>query len=234
MYLGRRLISLLTHCLKLVLDKVLKRVVPLLFLGLGVFLLIQVVMPLISYKLWEFSLYQQNKPLVSSTPSELKIPGIYVQENSSFPAIISDNKRTDELPYLEFLISVPAIKLSKIKVKVETNDFENSLAHLPGTSLPGERGNVFVTGHSSLSTLYRPDNFKAIFANLPQLKKGDSVYTETNNQVFEYKVVSIKIVDPRDITVINPPDTTGRYLTLMTCVPPGLYLKRLIILAELI
>jgi LPXTG-site transpeptidase (sortase) family protein len=40
-------------------------------------------------------------------------------------------------------------------------------------------------------------------------------------------------VDPKDVSVINPPDGSGRYLTLMTCVPPGFNAKRLIVLAKL-
>lgn len=202
--------------------------------GLGIFLLVQVLMPLISYKLWEISLNRQNEPLISAAPSNTEILGVSIQNTGTFPAIISGNKRTTPLPYSEFSLTVPSIKLNKIKVVVETNEFEKNLAHLPGAALPGEKGNVFITGHSSLISLYKPDNFKAIFANLPEVKKGDQILVEANSQIFEYKVTSLKVVDPKDISVINPPEPTGRYLTLMTCVPPGLYLKRLIVLAELI
>jgi LPXTG-site transpeptidase (sortase) family protein len=202
--------------------------------GLGIFLLVQVVMPIIAYKLWEISLNRANEPLVSAAPSSTAILGVSIQNSGSFPAITSSNKRSSPLPYPEFSLTVPSIKLNKVKVVVETNEFEKNLAHLPGAALPGEKGNVFITGHSSLTSLYKPDNFKAIFANLPELKKGDQILVEAGGQVFEYKVTGLKVVDPKDVSVINPPDPQGRYLTLMTCVPPGLYLKRLIVLAELI
>ena len=34
--------------------------------------------------------------------------------------------------------------------------------------------------------------------------------------------------------VLNPPDNKGRYITLMTCYPPGLNFKRLIVLGKMI
>lgn len=211
------------------------KVLSLLFLGIGVFVLIQVIMPIISYQLWEFSEYNQNKSsvLVSPIGKNKRVLGISIEKTTdNFPAIVSkniDGKR----PYKEFAITIPSIGLEGIKTVVDTNNFEQSLAHLPGTALPGEKGNVFITGHSSLPQFYRPGNFKAIFANLPKVKKGDEIIVDAGGQKFEYIVEGLKIVDPSETWVINPPDNTGRYISLMTCVPPGLYLKRLIVLGRL-
>lgn len=211
-----------------------KHVLPLAFLGVGVFILVQVIMPLLSYKLWEITSYRENIALISPTFENQQVLGVSLKNiDGSFPAFVSDYQRTTPVPYSEFNISVPSIKLENIKVMVDTNSFEQNLAHMPGTSLPGERGNVFITGHSSLPQFYRPGNFKAIFANLPKVKKGDEILVEASGQKFAYVVQGLKIVDPKETWVINPPDSSGRYLTLMTCVPPGLYLKRLIVLAEL-
>lgn len=211
-----------------------KHVLPLAFLGVGVFILVQVIMPLLSYKLWEVTSYQENTALISPTFEGQQVLGVSLKNiDGNFPALVSENQRTTAAPYSEFTVSVPSIKLENIKTLVDSNDFEQNLAHMPGTALPGERGNVFITGHSSLPQFYRPGNFKAIFANLPKVKKGDEVFVEAGGQKFTYKVIGLKVVDPKETWVINPPDNQGRYLTLMTCVPPGLYLKRLIVLAEL-
>lgn len=212
-----------------------RKILSLLFLGIGVFILVQVIMPLVSYKLWEFSEYSQNQSnlLVSPIGKNQKVPGISIEKiNDNFPAIVSKN--TDGTrPYKEFTITVPSIGLDRVRTVVDTNDFEQNLAHLPGSALPGEKGNVFISGHSSLPQFYRPGNFKAIFANLPKVKKGDEIIVEAGGQKFEYIVEGLKIVDPSETWVINPPDSTGRYISLMTCVPPGLYLKRLIVLGRL-
>ena len=209
-----------------------KKVFFLLFLGLGVFILIQVLMPLLEYKIWEIAIYNQNISLVSPDPGQ-KVLGISIQSKNNFPAIVSNSKRAIPPSYQSFILSIPSLKLENIKVTVDTNDFEQNLAHLPGSALPGEKGNVFITGHSSLPQLFRPGNFKAIFAHLPEIKKGNSIILDAGGQRFEYVVSGLKIVDPKETWVINPPEENGRYLTLMTCVPPGLYLKRLIVLAEI-
>lgn len=209
-----------------------RKVLALISLGIGVFILVQVGMPVVSYKLWEVSAYSQNKTLISPT-SKGQTLGVSVKDVNSFPALISATQRAATAPYKEFSLSVPSIKLDKVKVVVDTNDFEQNLAHMPGTALPGEKGNVFITGHSSLPQLYRPGNFRAIFAHLPEVKRGNQILVEAGGQVFRYKVEGLRVVDPSETWVINPPDEQGRYLTLMTCVPPGLYLKRLIVLASL-
>lgn len=210
-----------------------KHFLPLAFLGVGVFLLVQVIMPLVSFKWWEMVTYRQNMALISPA-SESQVLGVSIKEvGGNFPAFISDYQRSSPVPYLDFTVSVPSINLNNVKTVVDTNDFEQNLAHMPGTALPGEKGNVFITGHSSLPQFYRPGNFKAIFANLPKVKKGDEILVDAGGQKFTYKVIGLKVVDPKETWVINPPDNQGRYLTLMTCVPPGLYLKRLVILAEL-
>lgn len=211
-----------------------KKIFSLFSLGIGIFLLIQVVMPILSFKLWEITTYNENLALISPNPKNQSVLGVAVKNvDDSFPALFSTNKRVSTAPYSEFTISVPSIKLQDIKVVVDTNEFEQNLAHMPGTVLPGEKGNVFITGHSSLPQFYRPGNFKAIFAHLPEVKKGDEIIIEAGGQRFSYLVKGLKIVNPEEVWVINPPDEEGRYLSLMTCVPPGLYLKRLIVLAEL-
>lgn len=192
-------------------------------------------MPLISYKLWELTEYNNNKStlLVSPISKNQQILGVSIEKTANnFPAFISKNSDGPR-PYKEFTITIPSIGLESVRTIVDSNDLNKSLVHLPGSALPGEKGNVFISGHSSLPQFYRPGNFKAIFSNLPKVKKGDSILVDAGGQKFEYIVEGLKVVDPSETWVINPPDNTGRYISLMTCVPPGLYLKRLIVLGRL-
>lgn len=209
------------------------KLLPLLFLGIGIFLLVQVAMPFISFKIWEAFIYtQQNVALVSPVDAKAVL-GVSVENINNFPVMTSSNKRSTSAPYDTFYISIPSIKLEKAQVLVDSNDFETHLSHLPGSALPGEKGNIFISGHSSLPQLFTQTNYKAIFSKLPDVKKGDIIIVSTSGQRFEYVVEGLKIVDPKETWVINPPDQTGRYLSLMTCVPPGLHLKRLVVLAKL-
>lgn len=200
--------------------------------GLGVFLLIQVIAPLVSYKYWELFQYTQNQVLLSPDPQG-SVLGVSIQNEDSFPAFVSAAHRDHPALYDTFYLSIPSINLKSAEVMVDSNNFDNNLALLPGAPLPGEKGNVFITGHSSLPQLFTQTNYKAIFSYLPNVKKGDQVSIEAGGQVFTYIIQGMQIVDPSQTWVTNPPDNQGRYLTLMTCVPPGLYLKRLIVLAQL-
>lgn len=209
------------------------KLLPFVFLGMGIFLLVQVAMPVLAFKYWEFTSYNQNRTLLSPDPNA-QVLGVSVKNVSNFPAIYSENRRVGEAPYKEFLVSIPSIKVEKARAVVDSNNFNENLGHLPGSPLPGEKGNVFITGHSSFPQFFRPDNYKAIFAHLPEIKRNDEITIEAGGQVFKYEVIGLRIVDPKDISVTAPPEQNGRYLTLMTCVPPGFTLKRLVVLAKLI
>lgn len=203
-------------------------------LGLGVFLMIQVLMPIASYGVWEISHNNQNVPLLDPTQTKRgDVLGISVENKDGFSALVSNKKREIPATYNEFVVKIPKINIEGAKAVVDSNEFNFNLAHLPGSALPGEKGNVFITGHSSLVQFFRQDNYKAIFANLPKLDKGDEILVDAGGTEYKYVVEAMRVVDPVETWVINPPDEDGRYLTLMTCVPPGLSTKRLIVLARL-
>jgi LPXTG-site transpeptidase (sortase) family protein len=224
------------------------RSVFLLLLGLGIFVLMQVVMPFLSYQIWEISSYDKSSLLVDPTDQRAGklVSGKvlealmansqtqWVIENiNNFPAFVVSAKEGTIIkpPYKEFKVSIPSLDLKNAKTLVHSNSFEENLAHLKGTALPGDRGNVFITGHSSLPNFFGGN--KGQFVDLPKIKKGDEVLVEALGQKFTYIVLGIKIVDPKDTSVILPPDIEGRYLTLMTCVPPGLSTKRLVVLTKI-
>ena len=206
-------------------------------LAIGVFVLVQVIAPAFAFKAWELTFLGSNNgnllvdPNPSQTIADSQVLGVSVENVGNFTAFVSSS--TNSIPYREFSISIPSIKLPKTTVKVASNEFEHSLAQLPGTALPGEIGNVFISGHSALPQFYSPDNFQAIFSELPNIKTGDDIEVDALGQHFSYQVVGLRVVNPSDVWVINPPDGIGRYMSLMTCVPPGFNTKRLIVLSKL-
>jgi len=214
---------------------VIKKIFFLTLLGIGIFVAMQVAMPYLSYKAWERKTFDQNSLLVSPSAnvleSDSKVLGVSIQNVGNFPSFVVE-ATSSATAYDHFLISIPSIKVLNTKVVVNTNDFSENLAHLPGTALPGEVGNVFVTGHSSLPQIKNTKNMLS-FANLPKMKKEDSIFLQVGGQRYEYIVEGLRIVDPKEVWVIDPPDKQGRFLSLMTCVPPGFNTKRLIVLARL-
>src|SRR5574340_151968 len=122
------------------------KIIPLSFLSVGIFLLMQIVLPFVSFQLWEIGQQYNNKSLISPTESKKQILGVSIENKDNFPAIISSLKRETKPNYDQFSLSIPALRIDNAEVLVDTNDLSRSLAHLPGSALPGEKGNVFISG----------------------------------------------------------------------------------------
>ncbi len=204
-----------------------KKSLSIILLIFGLLVVAQVVVPIANYKIWEMTNFEKSF-LVSPYPAGTsEILGVSVKNQDSFPAFVSDRKRLTPVPYSQFNMTIGRLGIKEAKVEVDNNDLDKGPSLLPGTALPGERGNVFISSHSSVL-------FNNNFSRLVNLKVGDNIELMVGGTIFSYQVVGIKVVDPHDLSVIEPPDSTGRYLSLMTCVPPGLNIKRLVVLAELI
>ncbi len=108
---------------------------------------------------------------------------------------------------------------------------KRGIVHYPGTAEPGEKGNVFLTGHSS-NVFWEKSEYNSVFALLPRLDVGDDIYLFSDQERFHYRITEKKEVSPKDISVLEQGD--GKELSLMTCTPVGTRLKRLIVKAELI
>ncbi len=79
--------------------------------------------------------------------------------------------------------------------------------HIPGTSLPGESGNIGIAGHR--------DTF---FRGLKDIRQKDEIQLQTTIGLFHYEVDWVKVVGPDETTVLEP-STTDSMLTLVTCYP---------------
>lgn len=133
------------------------------------------------------------------------------------------------------------IRISKIKVnapiifskdpgdKALLEDLKKGVVHYPGTAMPGETGNCFITGHSSNYWWIKSD-YNTVFTLLPKLVVGDKIVIYYKQQKFIYEVKEISEVGPGQTEVLNP--TEEPTLTLMTCVPIGTNLRRLITKAD--
>lgn len=201
------------------------------FLSVGIFILMQAILPIISFQLWAMGQTINNQVLVSPAEMSGQVLGVSVEDKDNFPAFIS-SARTAEHTYDKFYLSIPKLKIQNANVYVDSNDLSKGFAHLPGSALPGEKGNVFISGHSAIRPSFSIK--QALFSNLTDLKVKDQIIVDTPGSKFIYEVIGFKIVDPSDLSVISAPDTMDRYISLMTCVPPGLNFKRLVVLGKMI
>jgi len=109
---------------------------------------------------------------------------------------------------------------------------ETGVAHFPGTAMPGQYGNTFLTGHSSYYA-WSPGNYKSVFVLLDKLKMEDEVILWHEGHEYTYKIYDKFVVSPDNLDVLD--QAPGKkVLTLMTCTPVGTNKNRLIYRAELI
>ena len=139
----------------------------------------------------------------------------------------------------KFFIQVPKININNGMIK--TNSFEMNpddfIGHYAGTSLPGEKGNTFIYGHSVMPFMFNEKNYKTIFSNLHKLENGDEVIIRYNSKKYVYKVAEKSILKPEDVDPMNLVSEDlkdSSTISLMTCTPPGTSLKRLIVNAVLV
>lgn len=152
-----------------------------------------------------------------------------------FPVVPTDNRLV--IPKLGK--SVPLVNMTTEHIEGENwAELENQIqaglqqgvVHYPGTAIPGQVGNVFITGHSSYYP-WDPGQFKDVFAVLGQLEVGDEYFVYYDQKPYTYKVTEKFEVTPDNVDVLQQPHDK-KISTLMTCTPVGTTLRRLIVRAE--
>jgi sortase A len=104
-------------------------------------------------------------------------------------------------------IEIPRLGLSAIVAEgIDRKTLRRAVGHIPRTGLPGQNGNVGIAGHRD--TFFRP---------LRNIVENDIITLSTLAGEYRYRVVSIKVVGPADVAVLDP--SKNEILTLVTCYP---------------
>lgn len=156
----------------------------------------------------------------------------FTQVKFWFP-IKNDSIKLKNLPVKEYFLSIPKLNINQAKVLVNAEELDKGLIHYLPSSQPGEIGNVVILGHSTLPQLYNPKDYKSIFSYLPSLSKGDKIIVHYLGVNYEYEVSEMFVIRPEDVWVLDS-EFQEPIVTLITCVPPGTYWKRLIVRAKLV
>ena len=102
---------------------------------------------------------------------------------------------------------------------------------IPGANaLPGEVGNLVISGHSA-GDIYSSNQYKFIFSGLERLVAGDTIYINYESKRYTYSVTKLETVEPTDVAALIYP-TNKPMLTLITCTPLGTARYRLLVTAE--
>ncbi|WP_187443800.1 sortase [Sutcliffiella horikoshii] len=91
---------------------------------------------------------------------------------------------------------------------VTEGELGKGVGHVPGTSLPGDGGNIVLSGHRD-----------TVFRRLEEVEVGDKVMVglDGGDGLFIYKVSKIRVVDKEDTSVVVP--RPREVLTITTCYP---------------
>jgi LPXTG-site transpeptidase (sortase) family protein len=205
-----------------------------------------------------YQITKKNYQKITGTEKESPLVKLTEKNNDDKKAQIiveaklEENIKAKTIPTLDFEImpttdriviprinqNVPIIRVSSQNLiqrdwKALERDIQDALrdgvVHYPGTSLPGENGNVVITGHSSYFP-WDPGRFKDVFALLHDVVEGDRIVVYQNQKKYLYEVTEKFEVKPTQIEVLRQKDTET--LTLITCTPIGTNLRRLIVIAK--
>ena len=109
----------------------------------------------------------------------------------------------------------------------------NGVVHwsIPGASaLPGEIGNLVITGHSA-GDIYTSNQYKFIFSGLERLTENDLIYVDYGGVRYTYAITGLETVEPTEVSKLVY-ETNKPMLTLITCTPLGTSRYRLLVSAE--
>jgi sortase A len=104
-------------------------------------------------------------------------------------------------------IEISSIGLAAMIMEgVDARTLRHAVGHIPGTPLPGQKGNVALAGHR--------DTF---FRGLRNIHQDDEITLTTLHGSYLYRVDTTQVVEPEDIGVLRA--TADDVLTLVTCYP---------------
>ncbi len=226
------------------------KTIPTLVSALGMAILAGVAYPVVSYQFKDFKffdsmdsgllspVYYESKASESDGP--IVINGLdYTKASSWFPGSVQNELFSvpkqavpENAPSL-YTISIPSLGIFDAEVALRDEDLIKHLVQYPQTALPGQIGAPVIFGHSTLPQLYDSKNYKTIFSTLPKVKEGADILVKYDNVEYTYRINKKFEVKPNELWVLRQ-DYSNKTIKVITCVPPGTTIRRLVVEATLI
>ncbi len=168
------------------------------------------------------------------TPADGSEPAVFAAQTpapsaaSVSPDLLPVRLRIESIGLNDAPVVEVGTKLDKGQLVWETAD--HAVGHLLGTGLPGAVGNMVLAGH--ISSPLKGEG--SIFKNLPGIanKLGSRVSVQTAGGTwYHYTITGTDVVLPTDTWVMDP--ATAPVVTLLTCVPDGVYTHRFVAVGKL-
>lgn len=211
----------------------------------GIFVMAYIFFPVISFQIF-ISPALSLVPLAIPIPqTKLLTPSVIRQLITSQTSLLSNTDYTHASswfpnyvvplgkPRISFYqLSIPRLSIKRANVSAVDDDLASHLVNFQGTCVPPDKGNCVIFGHSTLPPLYNPRDYKTIFANIQNLKIGDTIIVHIAEVDYIYKIFDMSVVSPDNTSVLSQ-IMDDSYLTIITCTPPGTVWYRLVIKARL-
>lgn len=121
-------------------------------------------------------------------------------------------------------IEIPKISVSLVIYHTIDEDvLQKGIGHVPETHLPvgGISTHCVLAGHTGLPSA-------KLLTNIDHLRVGDRFYIHVLNEVLEYKIDDVSVVEPDEASRLNV--ISGKdCVTLVTCTPYGVNSHRLLV-----
>ena len=121
-------------------------------------------------------------------------------------------------------VEIPKISVSLIIYHTIDEDvLQKGIGHVPESHLPvgGTSTHCVLAGHTGLPSA-------KMLTNIDHLKIGDRFYIHVLNEVLEYKIDDVSVVEPDEVSRLNV--ISGKdCVTLVTCTPYGVNSHRLLV-----
>jgi len=150
---------------------------------------------------------------------------------SKFSYVLSPNDNE-----MELIIPKIAVR-TKVLTNIDPNKEEeynsvltNKAAHAAGSSFPGQKGLIYLFGHST-NSIFNLNFFNPVFYSVKNLEKGDELSLLYQGKIYSYRIDDKKVVEADDLSNLQS-DPNKEILILQTCWPPGTSWKRLLLIAS--
>ena len=172
----------------------------------------------------------QNQPTVIGTELD------YTNLSNWFPTMEVPTEEYSSPS--EYQLDIPSLEIASATIRIGGTNLDKSLIQYPGTALPGQAGAPVIFGHSVLRQFYdprvkNPRRYFSIFSKIMTLKPGEKIFITYDHIRYTYIVRDNLIVKPEDTEILEQ-EFNSKKLKLVTCVPEGTYLRRGIVVAELV
>jgi len=228
------------------------KTIPTIVSALGLGIIGAVAYPVVSYQFKDIKLFNNEdsgllSPIYYQTQAEnsedagpVLLTGLdYTKASAWFPGSVQNELFSDSNSIVTgdrpttYSLSIPSLGIQEAEVGLADEDLTKHLVQFPETALPGQPGTPVIFGHSTLPQFYDPNKYTTIFSTLPKIKIGSDIFIKYDGIEYTYRVVKTREVKPNELWVLRQ-NYADKSLKVITCVPPGTTLRRLVVEAMLI